>query len=111
MTLDGSGGVAERFGDDGHGREFGEFVECSQSRGPGAEQLAEPRCEVPGVDVTSGRYSAEYPVGAGVRGGHVMAWICSELPPRPGQWIRQSDLDCPEPDGDQFFGDGHVVPG
>ena len=40
-----------------------------------------------------------------------MPWICSEFAPRLVQWIRQCDLACPELDGDQLFGDGHVVPG
>lgn len=54
MAFDGGGGVAEGFGDDGHGCEFGEFVECSQACGAGAEEFAEAGCEVSWVDVASG---------------------------------------------------------
>lgn len=53
VAFDGSGGVSEGFGDDGDGCQFREFVECSESCGAGAEQLAQPRCEVSGVDVMS----------------------------------------------------------
>jgi hypothetical protein len=66
VAFDGGGGVADGFGDDGHGCEFGEFVESAESRGPRAEQFAEPRCEVSGVDVTPGRGSAEYPSCVGM---------------------------------------------
>lgn len=52
MAFDSGGGVAKGLGDDGHGCEFGEFVEGPESCGPRAEQLAEARCEVSGVDVT-----------------------------------------------------------
>jgi len=54
VAFDGGRRVAQGFGDDGHGCEFGEFVEGSESRRPGAEQLAETGCEVSGVDVTAG---------------------------------------------------------
>jgi len=54
VAFDGGGGVVEGFGDDGHGCEFGEFVESSQACGAGAEELAEACGEVPGVDVASG---------------------------------------------------------
>jgi hypothetical protein len=66
VAFDRCGGVAEGLSDDGHGREFGEFVKGSESRGPGAEELAEARCEVSGVDVSSGRGSPEYLGGVGV---------------------------------------------
>lgn len=110
MAFDSGGGVAEGFGDDGHRCEFGELVEGTESRGPGAEQLAEARCEVSGVNVTPGLGSAEYPGGVGTRCGQVTAWICGEFPPWLVQGIRQSDLDGLELDGDQFFGYGRVVP-
>jgi hypothetical protein len=54
VAFDGGGGVSEGFGDDGDGRDFGEFVEGSEPGCSAAEGCTESFGEAGGSEVLSG---------------------------------------------------------
>lgn len=82
MLLNGGGGVAEDFGDDGRGRELGDLMECAEASGACADRGAESAGDVAGVEVPAGGVAGEDPVAVGVGGGLVVVRLDSELAER-----------------------------
>lgn len=88
MAFDGGGGVAQGLGDDGHGCEFGEFVQGAEAGGAGAEEIAELVSEAGGVDVAAGGVAAKDPVAVGVCCGEVVGGGGMELSERFVEGLR-----------------------
>ena len=111
MAFDGDWRVSEGFGDDGHGRDFGEFVERAKSGSSAAEGRAGPLGEAGSPQMSSGRAAAEHPAAVGPRGRLIVRRSGSQLAQGHIERVREGNLDGPEGDGDVLVGDLDVVPG